>query len=288
MSNNISILSAFICLPDNFLKLQLASANTHTYIHTPRDTQLDVQMAFDLVLKANKRLHTCSNTHTHTRRTCTHTHTHTHIEGWRDFVYSLIAHVAVFSRILCGVVGTHFSTFNASSGRGNPRVLSQLANLWSLFRSLTFYCTIVHYSLLLELFLICVHVRLSLCLSVSACVCYILWQLPICALSMEHFPHNWVFPSGPQARFERHDGTRKECVVCGTEFAGFTWRAACSHLDCQPTKHWLDAVLCCGPGCPLDAKQSTLSLTLHLSLALFFYRTLSVFWQLPGRASSSA
>lgn len=131
-------------------------------------------------------------------------------------------------------------------------------------------------------------VCLRVCPSVSACVCYILWQLPICALSMEHFPHNWVFPSGPQARLERHDTARQKCVVCGVEFAGFTWRAACSHLDCQPTKHWLDAVLCCGPGCPLDAKQSKLSLMLHLSLALLLYRTLSLCFDscLGGRAAA--
>lgn len=38
-----------------------------------------------------------------------------------------------------------------------------------------------------------------------------LWQLPFCALSMEHFPHNWLFPCGPHAR--QHESTRHDRSV---------------------------------------------------------------------------
>lgn len=129
-------------------------------------------------------------------------------------------------------------------------------------------------------------VRLSLCL----CVCYILWQLPFCVLSMEHFPHNWVFPCGPHARLERHETTRHDrsvlCVV--RNFLALPGeQPAVTSAASLPNTAGCCAVL--RPRLPFG-RQTGYALSRSISVSIFLYRTLSLsmFWQLPGRASSSA
>lgn len=132
-------------------------------------------------------------------------------------------------------------------------------------------------------------VCLRVCPSVSACVCYILWQLPICALSMEHFPHNWVFPSGPQARLERHDAARQKCVVV---WCGISWLYLESSLQSPRLPAYQTLPGCCAvlrPRLPFGRQTVyALSHAPSLSRSLALPHSLSVFWQLPGRASSSA